>query len=124
MIALVRAVLCDSPVSRLGFLWATAVGCTWGFLWSTGRVQKEGDLLIFSGLPRWAFRRGGVCVGRAYLTDTNISPRVLRHELVHVQQWRRYGALFPLLYALAGINPLTNRFEIEAGLADGGYVRR
>ena len=47
-----------------------------------------------------------------------------RHELVHVEQWRHYGLAMPLLYALAGHNPLRNRFEIEAGLEDGGYVRR
>jgi hypothetical protein len=27
----------------------------------------------------------------------------------------------PFLYALAGSDPLTNRFEIEAGLEEGGY---
>jgi hypothetical protein len=40
-----------------------------------------------------------------------------------VQQWKHYGMLFPLLYALAGRDPLQNRFEIEAGLEKGGYVR-
>ena len=30
----------------------------------------------------------------------------------------------PLLYQLAGRNPLRNRFEIEAGLADGNYIPR
>jgi hypothetical protein len=29
--------------------------------------------------------------------------------------------LFPLLYLIAGRNPLKNRFEIEAGLEKGGY---
>jgi hypothetical protein len=31
--------------------------------------------------------------------------------------------IFPLLYLVAGRNPLRNRFEIEAGLYKGGYVR-
>jgi hypothetical protein len=31
--------------------------------------------------------------------------------------------VFPLLYAVAGRNPLKNRFEIEAGLKRGGYIR-
>jgi hypothetical protein len=31
--------------------------------------------------------------------------------------------LFPLLYLSAGTNPLRNRFEIEAGLEKGGYLR-
>ncbi len=80
-------------------------------------------MIVLHGLPKWAFKRGGVCIGRVYLTDTNVSSRVLRHELRHVRQWERYGMLFPVLYFLAGSNPLKNRFEIEAGLADGNYVR-
>ncbi len=43
---------------------------------------------------------------------------------VHRQQWKQYGLMFPLLYALAGQNPLTNHFEIEAGLEDGNYLPR
>ena len=30
----------------------------------------------------------------------------------------------PLLYLVAGRDPLTNRFEIMAGLEDGNYVPR
>lgn len=72
-------------------------------------------------MPSWAFGRGGACVGCCYLTDNNTSPRVLRHEDVHRRQWRKYGLWMPLLYWLAGRNPHKNRFEIEAGLEDGGY---
>jgi len=49
---------------------------------------------------------------------------VLRHEAVHARQWRRYGFLMPILYLAAGFDPLTNRFEILAGLEDGNYVPR
>jgi hypothetical protein len=49
------------------------------------------------------------------------SDTVLEHEAVHVVQWRKYGLLMPLLYAIAGSNPVTNRFEVEAGLEKGGY---
>ena len=56
--------------------------------------------------------------------DRDPSDAVLRHEAVHKRQWRRYGFLMPVLYLLAGRNPLRNRFEIEAGLEDGGYVPR
>lgn len=48
-------------------------------------------MIVLHGLPKWAFKRGGVCIGRVYLTDTNVSPHVLRHELKHVRQWERYG---------------------------------
>ncbi len=112
------------PLANAGYLFATAVGFAWGGLLSTGPVKRVDGLWVFRGLPRWAFRRGGVCVGGCYLTRDNAGPRVLRHERVHQQQWRRYGFAMPLLYFLAGNDPLKNRFEIEAGLADGGYVKK
>lgn len=117
--------LLRSPLSRLGYWWGTAVGWTWGSLWSTGRVERRSGLWVFRGMPAWTFNRGGVCVGGCFLTgDVRPSDAVLRHEAVHKEQWLRYGALLPLLYLFAGRNALTNRFEIEAGLEDGNYVRR
>lgn len=112
------------PLARLGYLYATAVGFAWGSIWSTGEVRRHEGLWVFSGMPKWTFGRGGSCVGSCYLTDRNTGAAVLRHELVHREQWRRYGFAMPLLYLLAGRDPLHNRFEIEAGLEDGGYVRR
>lgn len=122
---LIPSFLLDSPVSRVGFLYATAVGWIWGMLWSTGRIERRGRLWIFRGMPRWAFRRGGTCVGACYLTGAGrVTPAILRHESVHVRQWRRFGLLLPVLYLLSGRDPLRNRFEIEAGLEDGNYVPR
>jgi hypothetical protein len=118
-------VFLDSPISRVGYLYGTAVGWVWGSLWSTGRVERREGLWVFRGLPSWAFPRGGVCVGGCFLTGSGrVTEAVLRHEAVHKRQWRRFGMLMPLMYALAGRNPLRNRFEIEAGLADGNYVPR
>lgn len=116
--------LLDSPVSRAGYWFATAVGATWGFLMSTGPVERRGGLLVFTGMPKRAFGRGGSCVGACYLTDSNVSDDVLEHEAVHKRQWQRYGMLFPLFYFIAGRDPLRNRFEIEAGLEKGGYLRK
>ncbi|MFD5215838.1 Fe-S oxidoreductase [Microbacterium sp. NPDC058345] len=117
--------LLRSPVSAAGYWWGTAVGWLWGSLWSTGPVRRRNGLWIFRGMPAWTFARGGVCVGGCYLTgDAEPSDVVLRHELVHKWQWRRYGLLMPFLYLFAGRDPLRNRFEIEAGLEDGGYLRR
>ncbi|WP_241489373.1 Fe-S oxidoreductase [Leucobacter celer] len=112
------------PLAQLGYLYATCVGFVWGSIWSTGAVERHEGLWIFRGMPRWSFGRGGSCVGSCYLTDRNVSPAVLRHELVHREQWRHYGLALPLLYLFAGRDPLRNRFEIEAGLEDGGYVKR
>lgn len=123
--ALLPDVLLDSPISLVGYWWGTAVGWVWGGLWSTGRVQRRSGLWVFTGMPEWTFGRGGVCVGGCYLTGSaRVTEHVLRHEAEHARQWRRYGLLMPLLYLLAGRNPLTNRFEILAGLEDGGYVAR
>jgi hypothetical protein len=77
---------------------------------------------VFSGMPNWTFGRGGSCVGGCYLTNRNVGEHVLGHEAVHKEQWLKYGMLFPLLYLIAGRNPLKNRFEIEAGLEAGGYL--
>ncbi|MGO4692562.1 Fe-S oxidoreductase [Glaciibacter sp. 2TAF33] len=118
----VRRLLFDSPLSRAGYLYATAVGLLWGSVWSTGRVERRGGLIVFRGLPKWAFGRGGSCVGGCYLTNHNVSDDVLEHEAVHKRQWQRYGMVFPLLYLLAGRDPLKNRWEIQAGLAKGGYL--
>ena len=118
----VRSILFDSPVSRAGYLYATLVALVWGFFWSTGRVERRGGLVVFRGMPAWAFGRGGSCVGGCYLTNQNVSDRILEHEAVHKRQWQRYGMVFPLLYLVAGRNPLRNRFEIEAGLDKGGYL--
>lgn len=109
-------------IRAIGFEYATLVALTVGLPLSKGRVRREGDLIILTGLPKWAFKRGGTTVGRVYLTRTNDGPDVIAHEQVHVEQWRKYGFWFPLLYTLAGADPLKNRFEIEAGLEDGGYV--
>jgi hypothetical protein len=121
----IPGVLLDSPISRVGWWYGNAVGWVWGTLWSRGRIERREGLWVFRGLPRWAFPRGGVCVGGCFLTgDARVTPSLLRHEAVHARQWRRYGLLMPVLYALAGRDPLRNRFEIEAGLEDGNYVPR
>ncbi|QCQ18065.1 Fe-S oxidoreductase [Microbacterium sp. RG1] len=117
--------LLDSPISALGYAYGCAVGWIWGTLWSRGRVERRGRLFVFRGMPSWAFPRGGVCVGHCFLTgDGRIDDRLLAHESVHERQWRRFGMLMPILYSLAGRDPLQNRFEIEAGLADGNYIPR
>jgi hypothetical protein len=118
---LVLALFVDSPISRLGYLYATAVALVWGFVWSTGRVERREGLFVFEGMPGWTFGRGGTCVGGCYFTAENASDTVLEHEAVHMKQWRRFGLLMPILYTFAGRDPLKNRFEIEAGLEKGGY---
>ena len=121
----IPAFLLDSPISLVGYWYGCTVGWIWGLLWSTGRVERSHGLWIFRGLPKRLYPRGGVCVGGCFLTgDDPVDDRLLAHEAVHKAQWRRYGFLMPLLYLLAGLDPLRNRFEIEAGLEDGRYLPR
>lgn len=117
-----RMLVVDSALSRIGYWYATAVAFAWGFVFSVGRVQRRAGLLVFTGMPRRTFGRGGSCVGGCYLTDRNVTDDVLEHEAVHKRQWQRYGMLFPVLYLAAGRNPVRNRFEVEAGLEKGGYL--
>lgn len=111
------------PVARAGAAIATGAARLWGRALG-GRERRVGRLHVITGLPRWAFGRGGTTVGAAYLTRASDSPAVLEHEDVHRQQWERYGLWFIPMYFAAGIDATRNRFEIEAGLERGGYLPR
>ncbi len=118
--------------ARLASLLAAAYGSLLGGRGVTVLVRfqdpafPEGvriPLRVFWGLPKWAYPRGGVCVGNVFLTGKKPGIKVLQHEARHVLQWKRYGLAMPVLYWLAGSDPSTNRFEVQAGLRDGGYLR-
>ncbi len=111
------------PLARSGAAIASIAAEVYGLSFPRSRRNVVGDLVVFTGLPRWAYPRGGLCVGNVFLTGPVPSRQVIEHERRHVTQWRKYGMAMPLLYWLAGSNPHSNRFEIEAGLADGGYSR-
>lgn len=109
------------PIALAGAAVATQAARVWGRILG-GHERRVGDLHVVTGLPTWAFGRGGTTVGAAFLTNANVSPGILAHEEVHRQQWLRYGLAFIPLYYAAGIEATTNRFEIEAGLELGGYL--
>ncbi|HEV7812626.1 MAG TPA: hypothetical protein VGO99_06645 [Leifsonia sp.] len=108
-------------VVRSGYLFATFVGLVWGGCLSVGRLEEEKGVIVARGCPRWAFGRGGTTIGAVYLTCDNDSPDVLEHEAKHRAQWKHYGLAFVPLYLAAGPIASENRFEVEAGLAEGGY---
>lgn len=109
------------PIARAGAGFATQAARMWGRM--LGGVERtEGQLHVVTGLPKWAFGRGGTTVGATYLTHASDSPAVLEHEDVHRRQWQRYGLWFIPMYFAAGADALRNRFEIEAGLEKGGYL--
>jgi hypothetical protein len=88
-----------------------------------------------------ALRRLGGVVLRDWLAIT-IGTRIyawrtlndveLAHELEHVRQWRRHGALFPLIYLAASVRSaragsgwyIGNRFEAEARKAADALPRQ
>lgn len=119
----VQRVLLHPAVTRPGYWFATASGLLWGGLLSGFRLRFRGGVIVAEHVPRWAFGRGGTTIGAVYLTCDNVSDAVLEHEAVHRKQWRHYGLWFIPLYLLAGQDALKNRFEIEAGLELGGYLR-
>lgn len=109
------------PVARAGARIATQAARLWGRILG-GDERTEGELHVITGLPKWAFGRGGTTVGATYLTHASDAHSVLEHEDVHRRQWERYGLLFIPMYFAAGADALQNRFEIEAGLEKGGYL--
>lgn len=113
----------ESVVALAGFAVASGGAKLWGRMLG-GSFERHGKLTVVTGLPGWAFGRGGTCVGDTVLTSKPMTDAVLAHEDVHRRQWQRYGLAFIPLYYAAGIDPLHNRFEIEAGLEAGGYITK
>ena len=105
-------------ITRLALMWARIFRAHIGF-------DPRWNLFVCSGM-RGGFGRGGTTIGGAYLTRDNVSQRVLRHESVHAAQWARYGFRFAWMYLFEELRHrgAKNRFEIEAGLEDGGYADR
>lgn len=107
--------------NRLQNLFSQRGGTTWG------------DIFLFNSRSAEALRlavaRGsGIAEREGHLFTTSRSlARLLHHEEIHAQQWAREGfARFIRNYLLeAAREPFGsgshNRYEIEAGLADGGY---
>jgi len=127
----IAAVAFNPLFSIPGYWIATVAAATWGTLMGTGplgkRLHRRGPLLVADTLPTWAFGRGGTTIGGVFLTSRAqaalMADSVYEHEEVHREQWRRYGLWMLPLYLAAGRDPMRNRFEIEAGLAKGGYTR-
>lgn len=108
-------------------LFSARGGTTWGdiFMVNLGRVADPEDQLhrIVRSGRAWALDRGGTPRASALALD-----RVLHHEERHCRQWAARGYLGMLVgYGRELVREIafgaTNRFEEEAGLADGGYRR-
>lgn len=118
-----RALALSPVIARPGYWFATLCGLLWGSVLSLGRIRPQGGVIVARRCPRWAFGRGGTTIGAVFLTHDALSPEVLAHEAVHRAQWKRYGLALIPLYVAAGQQATENRFEVEAGLRQGGYLR-
>jgi hypothetical protein len=88
------------------------------------------DVVLCEGAT-WARRLGwpyrAMTLGHVVLCVGDIDEGVLRHELVHVSQWERWGPAFVLAYPLATLMALAggnhhyrdNHFEVEARRLSG-----
>ena len=88
----------------------------------TSASTTSSGIFVASGCAV-GFARGGTTLGGASSPAPEPTRSVLRHEAVHADQWARYGIVFGLLYLREELRHRgpRNRFEIEAGLEDGGY---
>lgn len=103
--------------------------------WILGREIPHDDtpegVRIRAG--RWVTGLGGrlsrmrgpaaaVTLGRTIIVhpDVALTPRLLRHELAHVRQWRRWPVTFPLRYIWQHLQHgyRDNPFEVEARAAE------
>lgn len=88
-----------------------------------GRCSHQYGVRVCQGGLRM-YARGGTTLGTTFVTGRNatISADLMAHEARHVAQWRHFGSSMALLYPLSGANACRNRFEIHAGLDNGGYT--
>ncbi|MDF3313201.1 hypothetical protein P3H15_50755 [Rhodococcus sp. T2V] len=105
----------SAAITRLALAYAGLLGARIAF-------DDEFGLFVCSGM-RGGYARGGTTIGGAFLTGREPARPLLRHEAVHADQWATYGWTFALRYLFeeSRRRGVRNRFEIAAGLADGGY---
>ncbi|MCX4484660.1 RHS repeat-associated core domain-containing protein [Streptomyces anulatus] len=87
-------------------------------------VDDKADLTICTHgwLPLSA--RAGTTGGDTFMTKDDwsaIAPDMIRHERKHVKQWEKHGVNFIPRYLWEGADACGNKFEEQAGYADGNY---
>jgi hypothetical protein len=131
-----RGVLWALPVTLVGLMLVVLGVLTGGRIaFVSGVIEGHGGV-IRRGLARLPVGRGGagaVTLGHVVLGADARALEVSRpHERVHVDQYERWGLVFPLAYAasslsalLRGENPYrANRFEKEANRRAKRSLRR
>ncbi|MEV0946020.1 hypothetical protein [Rhodococcus sp. NPDC049939] len=110
-----RGNVSSAVITRLALVYARL----WG-----ARITFDDEFGIFLCCEmRGGYARGGTTIGGAFLTGWVPQRSLVRHEAVHADQWAEYGWTFAVRYLIEEFRHRgpRNRFEIAAGLADGGY---
>lgn len=126
-----------SPITAAGLAYSCVFWCLGWYKWA----GIHGDGMVWQTkkeMPSWLVRLwknwAGHAVGNVVVLnrDPAKDPTTLNHELVHVRQCMRLGALQPVIYAISSFgiwagcetsNPYwSNPFEIDARRAVGQRV--
>ncbi|MFF3322717.1 RHS repeat-associated core domain-containing protein [Streptomyces sp. NPDC002889] len=90
-----------------------------------GACEDKGVDLTVCTTDWTIYGRGGTTIGDTYVTAKNrpdwVDPPRLKHERVHVKQWEKRGVKFGWDYAMEGFDACENKYEEQAGFADGDY---
>jgi hypothetical protein len=122
-------------VRTLRYLWASPVTSI-GILLSLGFKRRfiSHGVLVAEG-ARWPRRLGwhyrAITLGHCVLCVDELDADLMRHELVHVAQFERWGPLMLLAYPLASLRAASggrhhyqdNHFEVQARALSGESER-
>ncbi|HVL63724.1 MAG TPA: hypothetical protein VM573_00975 [Actinomycetota bacterium] len=111
------------PAARLWASPASALGLALAPFFRRRSVVRGVLLCEGAAWPhRLGWRYRAITFGHIVLAVDELDPATLRHEMVHVEQYERWGPLLPPLYVLASARALLdgrhpyrdNPFEVEA----------
>jgi len=108
------AFILNLPYTILGTLFALLLiphNISWNKNWAI-IFKVNGNWPQFGYLKKWR----GATVGHVIILNPQAEEGILEHELVHIEQYKKYPFIFPFLYEVEFLRKgyKDNRFEIEA----------
>ena len=110
----------------------TILGVIIGLISIPKKISFSNKALIFKTSSWWwtklfSYMKGvrGQAIGSVVILGQNALPFDLEHELIHINQHRKYPLIFPFLYFFEHIRVgyKNNRFEKEAYLKAGNEFK-